>query len=69
MQIHDGAPLNVAGGPSESQLNIRRFGSSDYHRSRSSHLFFSKERHSFQWLWPEVAEHFEGVEAELHFPE
>jgi len=48
---------------------IRRFGSSDYHRSRSSHLFFSKGRPSFQWFRLKVAEQFEGVEAELHLPE
>ena len=42
----------------------RRFGSSDYHRSRSSHLFFSKGKPSFQWFRQNVAEQFEGVEAE-----
>jgi Uri superfamily endonuclease len=45
---------------------IRRFGSSDYHRSRSSHLFFSKAAPSFRWFRQSVAEHFDGVEAELH---
>jgi Uri superfamily endonuclease len=51
------------------RMPIRRFGSSDYHRSRSSHLFFSKGRPSFRWFRQKVAEHFEGVEAELHLPE
>jgi Uri superfamily endonuclease len=48
------------------RVPIRRFGSSDYHRSRSSHLFFPKGKPSFQWFRQKVAEHFEGVEAELH---
>ena len=51
------------------RVPIRRFGSSDYHRSRSSHLFFSKGRPSFPWFRLKVAEQFEGVEAELHLPE
>jgi Uri superfamily endonuclease len=51
------------------RVPIRRFGSSDYHRSRSSHLFFSKGRPSFQWFRLKVAEQFEGVQAELHLPE
>jgi Uri superfamily endonuclease len=50
------------------RVTIRRFGSSDYHRSRSSHLFFSKGRPSFQWFRQKVAERFNGVEAELHLP-
>jgi len=48
---------------------LRRFGSSDYHRSRSSHLFFSKGKPSFQWFRQKVWEDFQGVEAELHLPE
>jgi Uri superfamily endonuclease len=43
---------------------IPRFGSSDYHRSRSSHLFFSKRRPSFEWFRQEVRMSFEDVEAE-----
>ena len=50
------------------RVPICRFGSSDYHQSRSSHLFFSKGRPSFPWFRQKVAEHFEGVEAELHLP-
>jgi Uri superfamily endonuclease len=48
------------------RVPIRRFGSSDYHRSRSSHLFFSKATPSFQWFRQKVAEHFERVEVEMH---
>jgi Uri superfamily endonuclease len=51
------------------RVPIRRFGSSDYHRSRSSHLLFSKGRPSFQWFRQKVMEQFDGVEAELHLPE
>ena len=51
------------------RVPIRRFGSSDYHRSRSSHLFFLKKRPSFPWFRQRVAEHFEGIEAELLLPE
>jgi len=51
------------------RVPIRRFGSSDYHRSGSSHLFFSKGRPSFQGFRLKVAEQFEGVQAELHLPE
>jgi Uri superfamily endonuclease len=51
------------------RVPIRRFGSSDYHRSRSSRLFFSKRRPSFNWFRQTVSEQFEGVEAELHIPE
>lgn len=32
---------------SEWRIPILRFGSSDYHRSRTSHLFYSKRRPSF----------------------
>ncbi|MCL4181522.1 MAG: hypothetical protein KJ072_27760 [Verrucomicrobia bacterium] len=38
---------------------IARFGSSDYHRSRTSHLFFSKRRPSFQWFEQRVRAVFE----------
>jgi Uri superfamily endonuclease len=43
------------------RVPIPRFGSSDYHRSRLSHLFFSKRRPSFQWFERENALQFEGV--------
>ena len=32
------------------RIPIPRFGSSDYHRSRSSHLFYSKRRPAFGWF-------------------
>ena len=38
---------------------IPRFGSSDYHRSRISHLFFSKRRPSFQQFEQRVRSVFE----------
>lgn len=51
---------------------IPRFGSSDYHRSRTSHLFFTKRRPSFQWfelrvretLTPDIVPRCETVKAE-----
>ena len=46
------------------RVPIPRFGSSDYHRSRASHLFYSKRRPSFQWFRRQVFGTFEGVEAE-----
>jgi hypothetical protein len=46
------------------RVPILRFGSSDYHRSRSSHLFYSKRRPSFSWFRQQVMERFEGVEIE-----
>jgi Uri superfamily endonuclease len=41
---------------------IRRFGSSDYHRSRSSHLFYSKRPPSFRWFQEQVLQTFDGIE-------
>jgi hypothetical protein len=38
---------------------IPRFGSSDYRRSRTSHLFFSKRRPSFSWFEQRVRTVFE----------
>ncbi len=46
------------------RVPILRFGSSDYHRSRSSHLFYSKRQPSFGWFQQQVMERFEGVEVE-----
>ena len=46
------------------RVPILRFGSSDYHRSRASHLFYSKRRPSFRWFQQQVIERFEGVEVE-----
>jgi Uri superfamily endonuclease len=43
---------------------IPRFGSSDYHRSRASHLFFCKRRPSFEWFRQAVRDAFGEVEAE-----
>jgi Uri superfamily endonuclease len=34
----------------QSRIPIPRFGSSDYRRSRSSHLFYSKRRPAFAWF-------------------
>lgn len=38
---------------------IPRFGASDHHRSRTSHLFFSKRRPSFRWFEQRIREVFE----------
>ncbi len=48
------------------RVPIPRFGSSDYHRTRLSHLFYSKRRPAFQWFEQQVTEQFEGVQAERH---
>jgi Uri superfamily endonuclease len=45
---------------------IPRFGSSDYHRSRSSHLLYSKRRPSLRWFQEAVRDRFEGVEVGRH---
>ena len=44
------------------RMPIPRFGSSDYHRSRSSHLFYSKRRPSFRWFEQIIGEQFDGIE-------
>ena len=46
------------------RVPIPRFGASDYHRSRRSHLFYSKQRPSFRWFHQQIMERFEGVEVE-----
>jgi len=46
------------------RIPIPRFGSSDYHRSRSSHLFYSKRRPAFGWFRQQLQERFENVHAE-----
>jgi len=51
------------------RVPIPRFGSSDYHRSRASHLFYSKRRPSFPWFRRRIMELFEGVEVEQIIPE
>jgi Uri superfamily endonuclease len=45
---------------------IPRFGCSDYHRSRASHLFYSKRHPSFQKVQQQMREMFEGVELEQY---
>ena len=43
------------------RVPIPHFGSSDYHRSRLSHLFYSKRRPSFEWFRQEVMGAFDNV--------
>ncbi len=43
------------------RIPIPRFGSSDYHRSRVSHLFYSKRRPSFSDFQQRVREQFEDL--------
>jgi Uri superfamily endonuclease len=46
------------------RVPIPRFGASDYHRSRRSHLFYSKRRPSFRWFRQQMMKSFEGPEVE-----
>jgi Uri superfamily endonuclease len=46
------------------RIPIPRFGSSDYHRSRASHLFYCKRRPAFAWFRQELEERFEDIHAE-----
>ncbi len=46
------------------RATIPRFGSSDYHRSRASHLYFSKRLPRFSWFEQQVTASFEGVRPE-----
>jgi Uri superfamily endonuclease len=48
---------------SHFRVPIPRFGSSDYHRSRSSHLFYSKRRPAFACFLQRLMERFENVHA------
>jgi len=48
------------------RIPIPRFGSSDYHRSRSSHLFYSKRRPSFAWFRQQLAEKFKDIWAQQY---
>jgi Uri superfamily endonuclease len=48
------------------RVPIPWFGSSDYHRSRSSHLFHSKRRPSFRWFQQQVRELFDDIQTEQH---
>src|SRR5262249_38285061 len=41
------------------RIPIARFGSSDYHRSRAIHLFYSKRRSSFQWFQQQLRNEFD----------
>ena len=41
------------------RIPIARCGSSDYHRSRSSHLFYARRRPSFRWFQGTLEEGFE----------
>ena len=43
------------------RIPIARFGSSDYHRSRSSHLFHTRRRPSFRWFQQTLKEGFEDI--------
>ena len=55
---------NLLQNASQFRIPIARFGSSDYHRSRLSHLFYSKRRAAFAWFQQQLAERFEDVRAE-----
>jgi Uri superfamily endonuclease len=46
------------------RVPIARFGASDYHRSRRSHLFYSKRQPSFRWFQQQMRDGFEGLEVE-----
>jgi Uri superfamily endonuclease len=48
------------------RIPIPRFGSSDYHHSRSSHLFYCKRRPPFKWFQQQLMEQMEGVRAEQY---
>jgi Uri superfamily endonuclease len=48
------------------RIPIPRFGSSDYHRSRSSHLFYSKRCPTFAWFRQQIEERFEDVQAQRY---
>jgi Uri superfamily endonuclease len=48
------------------RVPIPRFGSSDYHRSRASHLFCSKRRPAFAWFRQQLSEKFENIHAERY---
>jgi Uri superfamily endonuclease len=46
---------------SNFRIPIARFGSSDYHRSRSSHLFYTRRQPSFRWFQQTLGEGFEDI--------
>lgn len=49
---------------SQFRIPIPRFGSSDYHRSRASHLFYSKRPSAFGWFRQQIQQRFGDVHAE-----
>jgi len=53
-------------GAPQFRVPIPRFGASDYHRSRSSNLFYTKRQPSFRWFQQQLREQFEGVHAERY---
>ena len=57
---------DLLGKASQFRVPIPRFGSSDYHRSRSSHLFHSKRRPNFAWFRQQIEERFEDVQAQRY---
>jgi Uri superfamily endonuclease len=54
----------LLGKATQFRIPIPRFGSSDYHRSRSSHLFYSKRHPAFACFRQQLVERFENVHAE-----
>ena len=48
------------------RVPIPRFGSSDYHRSRSSHLFHSKRRPSFRWFQHQIRDQHDDIQTVRH---
>jgi Uri superfamily endonuclease len=46
------------------RVPIPRFGASDYHRSRRSHLFYCNRRPSFRRFQEQMAERFAGLEVD-----
>ncbi len=45
------------------RVPIPRFGASDYHRSRLSHLYFSKRKPSFRWFEQRLSDEVTGTRA------
>lgn len=50
------------------QQPIPRFGSSDYHRSRTNHLFFCRKYPQFQWFKTIIRDRFEDAVAPMCQP-
>jgi Uri superfamily endonuclease len=48
------------------RVPIPRFGSSDYHRSRSSHLFYGKRRPAFRWFQQKMQQQFDTIKVEQY---